>query len=93
MRLKADEITVITSAIREYDPESHIYLFGSRTDDLAKGGDIDILVMSSRLTFRDKLKIKARIFQQMGEQKLDILIAPDLGDPFVRMAKEKGVPL
>ena len=93
MRLKTEEITVITSAIRENDPEARIYLFGSRTDDSAKGGDIDILILSARLTFKDKLKIKARIFQQMAEQKLDILIASDIGDPFVRLAKENGVQL
>jgi len=93
MRLKTEEITTITSAIRENDPEARIYLFGSRTDDSAKGGDIDILILSARLTFKDKLKIKARIFQQMAEQKLDILIASDIGDPFVRLAKENGVQL
>jgi hypothetical protein len=28
-----------------------------------------------------------------AEQKLDILIASDIGDPFVRLAKENGVQL
>ncbi|MDO9109511.1 MAG: nucleotidyltransferase domain-containing protein [Desulfatirhabdiaceae bacterium] len=93
MRLKPKEISVITSAVHEHDPQASIYLFGSRTDDSARGGDIDILVLSARLTFKDKLKIKARIFESMEEQKLDILISPDIADPFVRLAKENGVLL
>ncbi len=93
MRLQSDEIIAITSAVYERDPVAKIYLFGSRTDDHASGGDIDILVLSSCLTFQDKLKIKARIFESLEEQKMDILIAPDTSDPFVKMAKEKGVLL
>jgi predicted nucleotidyltransferase len=93
MRLETEEIIAITSAVHEYDPQAQIYLFGSRTDDLAKGGDIDILVLSACLTFKDKLKIKARIFQHLDDQKIDIVIAPDISDPFIRLAKENGVVL
>jgi len=34
MRLETKEISAITSAIREYDPQYQIYLFGSRMDGL-----------------------------------------------------------
>jgi uncharacterized protein len=93
MRLKPEEISTITTAVHEHDPQARVYLFGSRTDDSARGGDIDILVLSDHLTFKDKLKIKARIFESMEEQKLDILISPDTSDPFVRLAEENGVLL
>ena len=90
MRLKPEEIRIITSAVLEQDSLARIYLFGSRVDDNARGGDIDILVLSGSLTFEDKLKIKAKIFESMEDQKLDILISSDITDPFVRLSKENG---
>ncbi|WP_394708064.1 nucleotidyltransferase domain-containing protein [uncultured Desulfosarcina sp.] len=48
--IPAWESAVVDAVIR-FDPEARIYLFGSRVDDRQKGGDIDILVFSSRLTF------------------------------------------
>ncbi len=93
MRLKPEDIIVITSAVHEHDPQARIYLFGSRTNDQVRGGDIDILVLSACLTFKDKLKIKARIFESMEDQKLDILISQDTNDPFVRLAMRNGVLL
>ncbi len=93
MRLSPEDKSAIVDAIIRFDPESRIYLFGSRIDDSQKGGDIDILVFSSRLTFKDKLKIKAIIFKSIEEQKIDLVIARDSKDPFVRIALEKGVRL
>jgi predicted nucleotidyltransferase len=75
------------------DPDAEIYLFGSRTNDQAKGGDIDILVLSQRLTFKDQIKIKARIFKSLEEQAIHLVIARDMTDPFVRVALNEGVPL
>jgi predicted nucleotidyltransferase len=93
MRLSPEEKSAIVDAVIRFDPESRIYLFGSRVDDSQKGGDIDILVFSSRLTFKDKLKIKASIFESIEEQKLDLVIARNSKDPFVEIALEKGVQL
>lgn len=56
-----------------------------------KGGDIDLLVISRNLKFRDKIKIKKRIFDDIDEQKIDLIIAKDYSDPFVRLALEQGV--
>ena len=80
-------------AVIRFDPEAKIYLFGSRADDRQKGGDIDILVFSNRLKFKDKLKIKAVLFETMEDQKIDLVIAKDSNDPFVKIALEKGVRL
>ena len=74
--------------------KAQIYLFGSRVNDQKKGGDIDLLVLSERLDLSDKLKIKARIFQSLEEQKIDIVIAPpNTPDPFVLMALQDGEKL
>lgn len=93
MRLDENERIAITSSIKELDPQAKIYLFGSRTDPAKKGGDIDLLILSQYLTNSDKLSLKRRIFEKIEEQKIDILIARDTTDPFVRLALKTGVRL
>ncbi|MFO8089702.1 MAG: nucleotidyltransferase domain-containing protein [Desulfatiglandaceae bacterium] len=93
MRLTSHEKESIKKAVAEKDPGAVIYLFGSRVDDRARGGDIDILVLSNHLTLADKLSIKARIFEILEEQKLDMIIARDTNDPFVKSAVESGARL
>lgn len=93
MRLDENERNAIISSIRALDPDAEIYLFGSRTDTAKRGGDIDILILSSCLTNSDKISIKRRIFEQIEEQKIDLLIARDNSDPFVRLALKTGIKL
>ena len=93
MRIKENEIRVLKDAVRERDPDAELYLFGSRANDQARGGDIDILILSQRLTFKDKMKIKGRIFEFLEDQMVHLVIARDTVDPFVRVALDKGVPL
>jgi predicted nucleotidyltransferase len=93
MRLSPEEKSAVVDAVIRFDPEAKIYLFGSRADDRQKGGDIDILVFSNRLKFKDKLKIKAVLFETMEDQKIDLIITKDSNDPFVKIALEKGVRL
>ena len=45
MRLTQEEIKKIKEVIFKIFGKSRIYVFGSRTDDKAKGGDIDIFVI------------------------------------------------
>lgn len=93
MRLKNSELAAIKSTIENFDRNASIYLFGSRVDDTKKGGDIDILIISSTLTREDKRGIKKKLYELIGEQKIDILLAVDDSDPFVKLALETGVRL
>jgi predicted nucleotidyltransferase len=93
MRITAAEHQAIRQAITEVDPEANIYLFGSRADDKARGGDIDLLVISKKICLMDKLTVLARLHRILGEQKIDLAIFPDLSRPFARLARESGVPL
>jgi predicted nucleotidyltransferase len=68
-----------------FDGDAKIYLFGSRLNDLARGGDIDILVISGKIGFIEKVKIKSGIFKEIEEQKLDIVVKKDFNDVFVKM--------
>jgi predicted nucleotidyltransferase len=49
MRLKPEEITILKEAVLRFDPNSRVFLFGSRVDSSKKGGDIDLLVLSNSL--------------------------------------------
>lgn len=92
MRLSKYEADVIKHSVFKHDPEAYVYLFGSRVDDTKKGGD-DLLILSNKIVFSDKIDIKAAIFEKLEEQKIDIVIAKDKKKPFVRLALKQGVLL
>lgn len=85
MRLSQKEISAIKNNILSFDKNAKIYLFGSRTNDNAKGGDIDVLIISDKIGFNDKLKITTGIFKEIDEQKLDLVVKKDFNDVFVKM--------
>jgi len=47
MRLNPEIRTFIKEIASKLFPENEIYLFGSRPNDQAKGGDIDILILTN----------------------------------------------
>lgn len=85
MRLTKKEILAIKENILGFDEDAKIFLFGSRLDNRAKGGDIDILVISEKIGFSEKIKIKTGIFKEIDEQKLDLVIKKDFNDIFVKL--------
>ena len=85
MRLTKKEISAIKENILSFDEEAKIFLFGSRLNDQKKGGDIDILVISDKIGFLEKIKIKTGIFKKIEEQKLDIVVKKDFNDIFVKL--------
>ena len=93
MRLANKEQSAISDTIHQADADAMIYLFGSRVDDDAKGGDIDLLVLSKRINLMTKLDILAQLHQKLGERKIDIAIYPDTTRPFPRMVMQEGVRL
>ena len=95
MRLGANEAEAVREEIRRLDPAAEIYLYGSRANDLAKGGDIDLLVVSDRLGFRDVLRLRTRILDRIGWQQLDLLVRrrDQLDEPLAALAAETGIRL
>lgn len=93
MRLKEKEKQVVIQAGKSIAHEVIVYLFGSWLDDNRKGGDIDLLASSRKMTYSDKLEVKKGTFTALGEQKIDILIDKDVNNPFAQMALEQGVQL
>lgn len=74
MRLNKKERDAIVSAIKKFDPAAEIWLFGSRTRDDLKGGDIDLLIVSEIIDFHEKIDILVDIKMKIGEQKIDLKI-------------------
>jgi uncharacterized protein len=91
MRLSKQEQQAVSQAIHQADMAASIYLFGSRVDDTAKGGDIDLLVLSKKIKLRDKLSILSQLHRQLGQRKIDIAVFPDDHAPFPQMAMQTGV--
>lgn len=79
--------------IYQADPQAQIWLFGSRVNDQAKGGDIDLLILSKTLGLKDRTSIRLALYELIGEQKIDLVIAADDTDPFTRIALAEGVRL
>ena len=77
MRLLKQERLIIKEIIQRYDIRATVFLFGSRIDPEKKGGDIDLLVISAKLGFTDKLNILADLHERLGEQKIDLLLDRD----------------
>ena len=93
MRLSPYEIEAIKSSIFKFDDKAVVYLFGSRTDPKKRGGDIDLLIFSETLKESDKFKIESTLFEKIEEQKIDIVIAKDSSQPFVKIALRTGIRL
>lgn len=77
-------------------PSEHLLLlFGSRTDDSKKGGDIDLLVIVSDPTERDALKsrsgqIRPKLRELADDQRVDVVFATEQDlkeDPFLKTIK------
>ena len=95
MRLTASEIKAIREEIGRLDPRAEVYLYGSRVDDTALGGDVDLLVVSDTLGFRDVLRLRRRILDRIGWQQLDLVVRrrDQVDEPLAAMAQETGVRL
>ncbi|MCL2282847.1 MAG: nucleotidyltransferase domain-containing protein [Fibromonadales bacterium] len=94
MRISDFEIDAIVNAIVACDSEAKIWLFGSRTDNSKKGGDIDIGVLSKKIDLMTKLRIRRNICEKIGEQKIDLVVSKAGETAFFKYAvMEEGVAL
>lgn len=95
MRISQYTHQAIKSNVAALSPDADCYLFGSRTIDAAKGGDIDILVITpEKLPLPYISRMRRLILDQIGEQKLDIVNFPvNSKHPFMRVALDTAIKL
>ncbi len=101
MRLTDNQRVVIVAALRkQFGPKARLKLFGSRVDDAARGGDIDLLVetdeiaVDSERAVRAKLLAVSEIQARIGDRKIDVVVAnADSSAEVVRQARATGVDL
>ena len=95
MRLTASEVSAIREEIGWLDPKAEVYLYGSRVDDTARGGDVDLLIISDMLGFREVLRLRIRILDRIGWQQLDLVVRrrDQVNEPLAAMAQETGIKL
>lgn len=99
MRLTSAQIQAIRHLTSELaGPGVQVRVFGSRLDDSARGGDVDLLIDSDKPVGTPALlasRIAARLSRTMGGRKVDVVIrAPNLSEtPVHRIALEQGVLL
>ncbi len=77
MRLTESQIQIITTLSKKYFSDNAVvFLFGSRTDDKKKGGDIDLFIstpdeilmgLTHRIAFLVELK------RMIGDRKIDVV--------------------
>ena len=78
MRLSLQTRQIIRDTVKDvFGPNASVMLFGSRVDDTARGGDIDLLVQSEKIVFdreRKALQLVAKLQMQLGDQPIDVLV-------------------
>lgn len=101
IRLKPFEIDAICTSFRTYfAPEDHLWLFGSRVNPKARGGDIDLYIETTIpdvSTVVDKeTAFVIELYNKIGEQKIDVvlnLVTHDYKLAIYEVAREEGVQL
>ena len=95
MRLTEFEIDAIKQSAREiFGSDVQVFLFGSRVDDLKKGGDIDLYIKTDMdHDFRHKIKFLLALEQKIGEQKVDVVFAEDESRAIEQQANSIGILL
>ncbi|MEG0822718.1 MAG: nucleotidyltransferase domain-containing protein [Burkholderiaceae bacterium] len=101
IRLTPREQLAMKRAFAEVLPSpAEVYLYGSRTDRNAAGGDIDLLIHLPGVAFEQELELSAALLgaleAALGERKIDLLFTPTLGadaKAFVRLVEPNAVRL
>jgi len=101
MRLSPKQANVIRDLARQcFGADAEIWLFGSRTDDTRRGGDIDLYIetslSSSDAVWQAQRKFLAGLYIALGEQKIDVVVKRRSSEtvlPIHDIARAQGIRL
>jgi len=79
MRLTTEQISAIKElAIDSFGEQAVVHLFGSRTDDRKRGGDIDLYIETDMRDLGSivdaKLRFLAKLKYRIGDQRIDVVL-------------------
>jgi uncharacterized protein len=99
MRLTIAQQQAIKSAsLAVFGEDAQVFLFGSRTDDQARGGDVDLMIKVPGNVDSPALKtarLAATLSRTMEGRKVDVILQTDglARPPIHDVAERTGVPL
>ena len=94
IRLSPEEIESIKRAIKKYDQDAKIILFGIRTNPEGKGGDIDLIVISKKIDDNARRMIRVELILTLGERKIDLIVTDNPSkNLFTKIMAETGVEI
>ncbi len=99
MRLTPSQAQITKNTVdRVLGIPCRVWLFGSRTDDNARGGDIDLMVEADVIlpNRADAIcRLYGALIMALGDRKLDIVLkdAHTLDAPIFEIARRTGVQL
>ncbi len=95
MRLSPFEQKTILQTAHEVFGECEVFLFGSRVNREARGGDIDLYlkVQNRENLFKKKLKFLAKLSMKLEEQKIDIVFNENPNRKIEKEALKWGVKI
>ena len=93
MRISNDTAAIIRDTAAEL-LGGQVRLFGSRLDDAARGGDID-LYLETELPVEEaealRLRMVARLARRLGDRKIDLVVKTRDGElPIHTIARREG---
>jgi len=96
MRLNEAQIRAIEEVFQTVFFHGEVILFGSRVDDQKKGGDIDLFIQPAEFMsdlFARKIQFLVALKNRIGEQKIDLVLAPYAPEALKREIKKTGILL
>ena len=94
MRLTPTQIDCIKTTTRQVlGEDARVILFGSRVNDQARGGDVDLYVESDNLALMSKVRCKIKLQDQL-DLPVDLIVKPHgNSSPIAMIAKLEGIAL
>ena len=100
VRLSSSEIESISLSFKKFFSQSdHLWLFGSRADPSALGGDIDLYIettLNLDEAIDQKIRFVTELYYKIGDQKIDIVlncIQTNYILPIYKIARSQGIQL
>jgi predicted nucleotidyltransferase len=93
MRISDSTASILASLSRKHFGENaQLRLFGSRANDNARGGDIDVQIIAPNSTFQNEISFLADA-DRLLDERVDLRVQRGEELLIDRMAMNNGVPL